>query len=125
MLLASMSSEIDPEQSIVYWTRAIQAEPEHPEVGAWWVRIANLYEAQGDSNSALLAWREAADDSDLSSMANLAMGRLQLKTDPSSSLVHFKEAANDISLDRSRTAELGQQLAMWEIKRHKMIDNRR
>jgi len=124
-ILASMSSETDADQSIVYWTRAIQSEPEHPEVGSWWIRIANIYEARGDSNSALMAWKEAADDPDLSPMANLAMGRLQLKSDPSSSLIHFKEAANDISLDRSRTAELGQQLAMWEIKRHQMIENRR
>ena len=124
-LLASMSSEEDPKQAIVYWKTAIQAEPDHPEVGSWWVRIANLHESEGDSNAALLAWKEATDDPELSPMANLALGRLQLKTDPSSSLVHFKEAANDSSLDRSRTAELGQQLAMWEIKRNQMIENRR
>ena len=89
------------------------------------VRIANINEAEGHVNAAILAWKEAVDDPELSSMANLAMGRLQLKTDPNSSLLHFKEAANDDSLERSRTAELGQQLAMWEIKRHQMIDNRR
>ena len=35
-LLASMEMETDPQQAVHYWTLAVQAEPEHPDVGRWW-----------------------------------------------------------------------------------------
>ena len=50
-------------------------------------------------------------------MAHLALGRLNLYKDPENAQQHFKEVSEKGSLERKRSAEIGEQLAKWELER--------
>ena len=49
------------------------------------------------------------------SEVHLALGRLQLKEDPLQAYKHFNVVRDDRYLERAKTAELGQQLARWQL----------
>lgn len=114
--IASLISESSPRDSIYHWKQAIKLNPNPEESGRWWVRVASTYEQLDESEEAISAWGEATQYEDVVNMANLALGRLLLKANPKQALEHFQAAQEDTSAERSRSAELGAQLARWEIK---------
>ena len=63
---------------------------------------------------AILSWKQIQKES-YQSEKHLALGRLQLKEDPAEAYKHFNEVRSDTYLERAKTAELGQQLARWQL----------
>ena len=103
-----------PKLSIQYWERAIQATPTHAQVDDWRIRIARTHEELGQVDMAILSWKQIQKES-YQSEKHLALGRLQLKEDPAEAYKHFNEVRSDTYLERAKTAELGQQLARWQL----------
>ena len=114
--IASLLSSNNPRMAVFHWKQAILLAPDHKDKGRWWVRTASLYERLGEEEDAISAWTEASRIDKVMNMAHLALGRLQLKSNPKEALEHFQAAQEDQSKERSRSAELGAQLARWEIK---------
>ena len=113
-LLASMYIDKQPKLSIQYWERAIQATPTHTQADDWRIRIARTHEELGQVDMAILSWKQIQKES-YQSEKHLALGRLQLKEDPAAAYKHFNEVRSDTYLERAKTAELGQQLARWQL----------
>ena len=135
--IASLLIDVQPEIAIQHWQQAIAHDSEHEKVGEWWLRIATTYEklaspvSQEDRDNltedkkeeyeklAIIAWNEVIHDKTRENMAHLALGRLNLYRDPASAQKHFQEARETGTLERKRSAEIGEQLANWEIERQK------
>ena len=123
-LLASMHIDIQPKLSIQYWERAIESNPFHSKVDDWRIHIARTHEELGQIDMAILAWKTVQKES-YQSEKHLALGRLQLKEDPAEAYNHFKEVRNDKYLERAKTAELGQQLARWQLAYQQVSQKRK
>lgn len=135
--LASLLIDSQPVIAIQHWQNAISLQPDHEKVGEWWLRIATAYERLASPISeeeresltaekkeeyeqlAIIAWNEVIHDKTRENMAHLALGRLNLYRDPASAKKHFQEASATGTLERKRSAEIGEQLAKWEIERQK------
>ena len=113
-LLASMYIDTQPKLSIQYWERAVQSNSSHIKADDWRIRIARTHEELGQIDMAILSWKMVKNES-YQSEKHLALGRLQLKEDPIEAYKHFNEVRNDKYLERGKTAELGQQLARWQL----------
>ena len=118
--LAALLSPTDPEDAIRHWTAAIAAEPDHPEAPKWRVRVANGHESLGNIEQAISAWELASVHERFEVPAHLALGRLQLQKDPADALRHFTAIKDDAYIERARSAELGEQLARWQMERRKL-----
>jgi hypothetical protein len=113
-LLASMYIDTQPKLSIQYWERAVRSHPTHIKVDDWRIRIARTHEELEQIDMAITSWKKVQNES-YQSEKHLALGRLQLKEDPVEAYKHFNEVRNDKYLERAKTAELGQQLARWQL----------
>jgi tetratricopeptide (TPR) repeat protein len=118
--LAALLSSSDQEEAIRHWTTAIAVEPDHPEAPKWRVRVANGHESLGNIEQAISAWELASVHERFEVPAHLALGRLQLQNDPVDALRHFNAIKDEGSVERARSAELGEQLAKWQIERKKL-----
>jgi hypothetical protein len=126
--LASLIRDKQPEIAIIHWKNAIELDPGNEKAGEWWLRIASTYEKLASTTDdeeqkkkfqelAIVAWNEVAEDKNKKNMAHLALGRLQLWNNPKNAKMHFQKAKVDSSTERSRSAEIGEQLADWELER--------
>ena len=115
--LGNISFEEDPFEGLYIWKKVLAEYPDHPQAAELWVRIAGEYEALSNSEAAVEAWSKATEYGSVRNMAHLALGRLKLKSDPPAAIEHFKIVKKDKFIERSRAAELGEQLAQWELEK--------
>jgi len=115
--LGNIAFTEDPFEGVYIWQKVVKEYPKHPQVAQLWVRIASEYEILNNIDSAIKAWSEATKYDAIHNMAHLALGRLKLKTDPPAAIEHFKIVKKDKFIERSRAAELGVQLAQWELEK--------
>ena len=102
------------EESIEHWQKAVTISPDHPQSQIWISKLAMSYELQEDHEKAIETW-QLIDDPEIKNVAELALGRLKLTSAPQEAWQHFAVVKDDIYLERAKTAELGQQLARWQI----------
>jgi len=89
-------------------------------LSAWSERtevINKFWSKENFEKLAVIAWNEVVQDKSRENMAHLALGRLNLYKDPENAQQHFKEVSEKGSLERKRSAEIGEQLAKWELER--------
>ena len=117
--LANITFEQDPKKGVAQWENALNRDADYKNADRLWMRIATEYELLMEYDKAIYAWEKSSQYSDVSNMANLALGRLKLKKDPSEALEHFQKVKNDQFMERTRAAELGEKLAQWELDKEK------
>ncbi|MEC7987710.1 MAG: hypothetical protein VX278_21255 [Myxococcota bacterium] len=116
--LGNIAFEEDPFEGLYIWKKVASEYPDHPQAAQLWVRIAGEYEMLNNTDSAIEAWEKATEYKSVRNMAHLALGRLKLKSDPPAAIEHFKIVKKDKFIERSRAAELGEQLAQWELEKN-------
>ena len=113
-ILASMYIDAHPKLAIQYWERAVHSNPNHIQADDWRIRIARTHESLDQIDMAIDSWKKVKNVS-YQSEVHLALGRLQLREDPLQAYKHFNVVRDDLYLERAKTAELGQQLARWQL----------
>jgi tetratricopeptide (TPR) repeat protein len=112
--LALLLYDFAMEEAIEHWQIAIALNPDHPQAQVWLSKLAMSYELKEDSEKAIETWQQI-DDPNIRNVAELALGRLKLTTSPEEAYMHFSVVKDDIYLERAKTAELGQELARWQM----------
>ena len=115
--LAAILFEDQPRKAIENWQWALYHGSSLEESTQWRIRLAMALEAEGDIDGAIDIWEEATNESKSARIAHMALGRIHLHNNPEMALHHFQVAQDLAELDRDRPAEIGLQLAKFNIEK--------
>ena len=114
--LAAILFEDQPRQAIENWQWAIYHGSSSEESIQWRIRLAMALESEGDIDGAIDIWEEATSQTKSARVAHMALGRIHLQLNPEIALHHFQVAQKLAEADRERPAEIGSQLAKFNIE---------
>jgi tetratricopeptide (TPR) repeat protein len=116
--LAAILFEDQPRQAIEQWQWAIYHGTDLEQSIQWRIRLAMALESEGDIDGAIDIWEEATNELKSARVAHMALGRIHLHDNPEMALHHFQLAQELAESDRERPAEIGSQLAKFNIDKN-------
>ena len=117
--LAALLFEAQPREAIKNWEWALFYGGDHKNAVTWRVRLAMALEAEGNKEEAISVWEDAIEHPESARMAHMVLGRLLMEDNPDMSIHHFERAKQLAESDRERAAELGFELAQFELENPK------